>query len=631
MSAPGSEHIVRFGVFELDLRAGELRREGIRLPVQGRPVQALAILLRAAGQVVTREELRTELWPADTFVDFEHGLHNAVARLRAVLGDTAENPRYIETLPRRGYRFIAKVEPAERLQDPPAPSVPEPSVAQPEKKRASRPYAGWALALGLAAVTAAAVIVWNARSGGLSQRIDSLAVLPFQNLSGDPEQEYFADGMTDAVTTDQAKIKALRLVSRTSLARYKGSRKTAPEIAREINVKAVLEGAVERAGDRVRITVRLVRANTDQPVWAESYEKEMRDVLRLQDDVARSIAREIQIEVTPEESAKLTSAREIDPAAYQAYLKGRYFWNLRTRDSVRKAIEYFEQAIQKDPSYAAAYSGLADCYSTLGHSFDMGAMAPAEVKLKALAAVGKAIALDPALAEAHTSLAFIKLAYERDWKGAEAEFERGIALDPRKANEHHWYAHYLIASGRTREAETESKRALDLEPLSPFMNVHLGWHYFYSRQYDLALEQLGKALELDPHYGLAYWYRGLAFEQKAMYADALREMRKAKEILPDNLVIDADIGHVLASAGNRAEANSVLLKLRANAAQAYVSPFGPALIHLGLGDREQALALLEEAYRQGSDMLIYLGLDPRLDALRQDERFRALVQRVGAP
>ena len=362
MSAPGSEHIVRFGVFELDLRAGELRREGIRLPVQGRPVQALAILLRAAGQVVTREELRTELWPADTFVDFEHGLHNAVARLRAVLGDTAENPRYIETLPRRGYRFIAKVEPAERLQDPPAPSVPEPSVAQPEKKRASRPYAGWALALGLAAVSAAAVIVWNARSGGLSQRIDSLAVLPFQNLSGDPEQEYFADGMTDAVTTDLAKIKALRLVSRTSLARYKGSRKTAPEIAKEINVKAVLEGAVERAGDRVRITVRLVRANTDQPVWAESYEKEMRDVLRLQDDVARSIAREIQIEVTPEESAKLTSAREIDPAAYQAYLKGRYFWNLRTRDSVRKAIEYFEQAIQKDPSYAAAYSGLADCY-----------------------------------------------------------------------------------------------------------------------------------------------------------------------------------------------------------------------------------------------------------------------------
>ena len=458
-----------------------------------------------------------------------------------------------------------------------------------------------------------------------------MAVLPFQNLSGDTDQEYLADGMTDAITTHLAKIKALRIVSRTSLAHYKGSRKTAPEIAREINVKGVLEGAVGRAGDRIRISVRLVRATTDQPVWAESYEKEMRDVLTLQDDVAQSIAREIQIEVTPEKRAKLASAHPIDPAAYQAYLKGRYFWDRRTRDSVRKAIDAFEQAIQKDPRYAAAYSGLADCYSSLGFSFDLGTMAPAEVKPKALAAAAQAIALDPSLAEAHTSLAFIKFTYELDWKGAEAEFERGIALDPRKANGHHWYAHYLIAGGRTREAEAESMRALELEPLSPIMNAHLGWHYFYARQYDQAIEQLGKLLELDAHYGLAYWYRGLAFEQKGMYADALREMRRAKDLLPDNVVIDADMGHLQASAGNRAEARTALAKLQELSKRTYVSAFGPALIHLGLDERDQALNLLAQAHREGSDILVYLRVDPRVDVLRQDPRFPNLMRLVGAP
>ena len=632
MPAQRSEHIIRFGVFELDLRSGELRREGVRLPVQGRPVQTLAILLREPGQVVTREQLRTELWPADTFVDFEHGLHNAVARLRAVLGDTAGTPRFIETLPRRGYRFIGTVEPAVALPQPELPSAIE-RVAEAGAKipvRKQYPWRGLAVAAILVFI-AGALGVWYMSQARPGERIESLAVLPFENLSRDPEQEYFADGMTDALITDLANIKALRLVSRTSLMRYKGTRKSAPEIAGELHVQAVLEGAVERAGNRVRISVRLIRATTDQPVWAESYDRDLRDVLLLQDDVARSIARAIRIEVTPEERARLTNARQIDPEAYQLYLKGRYFWDKRTRESAHKALEYFDRAIQKDPGYAAAYSGLADCYSTLGFSFDMGELPPGEVRPKAMAAAERALALDPSVAEAHTSLAFVRLTYDWDFSGAEAEFQRGIALSPRSAYAHHWYSHLLIAAGRLAEAERESRRTLELDPVSPMLNTHMAWHYLYSKQYDRALEQLARVLELDPHFGLAYWYRGLAYEQKRAYVQALDEMRKAKELLPQNLVIDADTAHVYAVSGKRAEARQTLANLERLSAHTYVSAFGRALIYLGLQEKNRAMDLLDQAYRERSDMLGYLRIEPRLAPLHGEARFQELIRKVGIP
>jgi TolB-like protein/DNA-binding winged helix-turn-helix (wHTH) protein/Flp pilus assembly protein TadD len=671
MPAQDPEQIIRFGDFELDLRAGELRRGGIRLPVQGRPVQTLAILLRNPGQLVTREELHAELWHADTFVDFEHGLHNAVARLRAVLGDTANTPRFIETLARRGYRFVAAVGPAPastRVQEP----APEPPAAQtgpaapdltkgPEEpsppakdlegdplglplpgrrlwtQRFEPPTARLASSIALVVIVAALVLWkvvpgWRERLGNRAnaERIGSLAVLPLQNLSDDPEQEYFADGMTDALITDLAKIKALRVVSRTSVLRYKGSKKTTPEIANELNVQAVLEGTVERAGERVRISARLIRAATDQPVWAESYDQDLRDVLRLQDDVARSIAREIQIEITPNERARLNSPR-VDAEAYEFYLKGRYFWLKRTRDSVHKAIEYFNRAIEKDPGYAAAYSGLADCYSSLGFSFDVGDMAPNDVQPKAIAAAQRAIALNDSLAEAHTSLGFIRLNYQWDWPGAETEFRRALALNSGVANAHHWYAHYLMVAGRTQEAEAESRRALELDPLSPIMNVHLGWHYFYAHQYDQALDQFHKTLELDPNYGLAYWYRGLAYEQRGMYAEAIRELRKGSELLEGNTVIYSDLGHAYAMAGNRGGATSILAELKQLRTRTYVSHFGIALLCIGLGLKDQAFASLEQAYRERSDMLIYLNVDPRLDPLRSDPRFTALAHEIGIP
>src|SRR5260370_461346 len=544
MPAQDSAQIVRFGDFELDLRAGELRRAGIRLPVQGRRLQVLAILLRSPGQVVTGEQLRTELWPADTFVGFEYGVHNAVARLRAVLGDTADKPRYIETLPRRGYRFIGAVE-------VPAEAITVAAIA-PAKPRGTHLRIALVVVLLLGAASVAAWMYNRIRGNRAGQQITSLAVLPLENLSGDSAQDYFADGITDELITTLAKINSVKVISRTSIMQYKGVRnKRLPDIAKELGVNGVVEGTIARSGDQVRMTAQLIYAPADRHVWAERYERNARDILLLENDVAKAIAEQIRTAITPEERAHLNSARQVDPSAYQLYLKGRYFWNKRTRESIHKAIDYFSEALAKDPQYAAAFSGLADCYSSLGFPFDVGEMSPNDAQPKAIEAAKRAIALDDSLAEAHTSLAFIKLHYDWDWPGSESEFRRGVALSPGVANSHHWFAHWLIAAGHIREAEAESRRALELDPLSPMMNVHLGWHHFYAHQYQEAADQFRKTLELDPNFGLAYWYSGLVYEQLGRYDEALREMGKGKDLLPGNTVIYSYIGHPNALARNR--------------------------------------------------------------------------------
>lgn len=625
MPAQDSEPVVRFGAFELDLRAGELRRSGIRLPVQGRPLQVLGILLRKPGEVVTAEQLRTELWPADTFVDFEHGVHNAVARLRAVIGDTADRPRFIETLPRRGYRFIGAVEHA-----PEPVAVPPTVPVEPFRSSRSRMVLV-VLACLLVAGGVAAWIYLRLHDTPAGSQITSLAVLPLENLSGDSAQDYFADGITDELITNLAKINAVKVISRTSIMQYKGvHNKRLPQIAHELGVDGVVEGTVVRSGDQIRVTAQLIYAPADRHIWAEHYERSSRDVLLLENEVARAIAEQLRGKLSTQERGRMT-AHAVDPVAYQAYLKGRYFWNKRNRESIEKAIEYFTEATSKDPAYAAAYSGLADCYSMLGFSIDVGGMAPNNVAPKASEAARRALELDDSLAEAHTSLAFIKLTYDWDWSGAETEFGRAFALNPGAANTHHWHAHLLMAAGRTPEAETESRRALDLDPLSLIMNVHLGWHFIQARQYDQALEQLRKSLELDPNYGLAHWYRGLAFEQKGMYDDAIREMTRARELHPGNSVISSDIGHAYAAAGNRRAAATILGELRPNRLMTYVSPFQIALIHIGLGNRDQAFAALEDAYREHSDMLVYLRVEPRLDPIRSDARYARLARRIGIP
>lgn len=567
--------LYEFGPFRLDAGGRLLFREGQRLALSPKAVELLVVLVEAEANTVGKEELLNRVW-ADTAVE-EGSLTSHISLLRKTLGE-----RYIETIPKRGYRFVGTVK-----------QVAEASERQPH--------------------------------------IRSLAVLPLENLSPDPDGDYFADSMTVALITGLAKITSLRVVSRTSIMRYKNTQKSLPEIGKELSVDAIVEGSVQREGDRVRISARLVRAATDQHMWADAYDRELRDVLILQNEVARTIAQQVQAKLTPEEHARLSSAREVDPGAYELAIKGRYFWVKRTEDSINRALALFQQAVERDPGYAAAYSGLADCYSSLGFSFDVGSQRPAEVQPKAKAAAMKALELDDSLADAYTSLAYVKLNFDWDWPGAEVEFKRSLQLNPAYANGHHWRAHLLLSSGRLSEALAESKRALELDVLSPIMNVHLGWHYLYARQYDRALDQLTKTLELDPNYGLAHWYRGLAYQQKGMYTEALRELAKARNLLKHTPIVEADIGHLHAVSGSKTEAESVIAWLKKESARRYVNPFAIALIYVGLGRNDQGFEWLDTAFRERSDMLVYLRVDPRLDSIRPDPRFALLVGRVGVP
>jgi serine/threonine protein kinase/TolB-like protein/Flp pilus assembly protein TadD len=464
---------------------------------------------------------------------------------------------------------------------------------------------------------------------GRGEVIDSIAVLPLANFSGDPEQEYFADGMTEAVITELGKIGALRVISRTSVMQYKGARTPLPEIARALKVDAVVEGSVLRFGDRVRITAQLIEAATDRHLWSESYERDLRDVLTLQREVARAIANQIQIKLTPQEQARLANAGSVNPEAYDTYLKGRYYQEKRTEEGLKKSIEYFEQAIAKDPNYAPAYSGFADSYSYLGNH---GFFPPNEASPRAKAAAAKALEMDESLAEAHTSLAYVKMNYDWDWVGAGKEYRRAIELNPGYTKAHSLYAWYLAAQGRFGEAIAEMKRALELDPLSLYDNTNLGWHLRMARRYDEAIEQLRMTLDMDPTFAQGRLDLGQVYEQKKMYEQAIVEFRKAITLYGGSAPSTAALGHAYAVAGKRDEAEKVLSELKALSKQKYVSSFDVAVIYTGLGEKEQAFAWLEKAYKQRDGWLAgRLKVDPRLDSLRSDLRFADLLRRVGLP
>jgi TolB-like protein/DNA-binding winged helix-turn-helix (wHTH) protein/Flp pilus assembly protein TadD len=618
-----------FGRFRLDQTGRLLFCGDQSIPLPPKAADVLLLLVQNAGNVVEKEQLLKTVWP-EAYVE-EGSLARAISLLRKALEEGGNGREYIATISKRGYRFVVPVRETGELSPGPEPVVQAGGGNQRKK----------VIAVTFGATVALVALVFVAlRMNGIRTRlfgqaatahIDSIAVLPLRNLSDDREQDYFADGMTDALITDLGKVSALRVISRTSVMRYKDTKKQLPEIARELQVDALVEGTVARSGDRVRITANLVQASPERHLWAETYERDLRDVIALQNDVARTITQQIQVELTPEEHARLSASSAVDPEAYKLYMKGRYFWVKRNRESFNRAMDFFQQAIDRDPSYAAPYSGIADCYVLFGSSFDVGGAAPSEVQPKAKAAALRALALDSSLSDAHNSLAYVKLTYDWDWQGAEAEFKRSLELNPGYAHGHHWYAHLLFSAGRQDEALAESTRALDLDPVSPIINLHLGWHYLYTKQYDRALEQLAKTLELDPDYALAHWYRGLAFAQKKMYADALRELDKAKELLPANLTVQADIGHVYAISGDKRTAERILAGLRDESARRYVNPYELALIAVGLGQKDEALKLLDQAFRGHSDMLIYLKADPRLDPIRSDSRFVDLVRLVGIP
>jgi TolB-like protein/DNA-binding winged helix-turn-helix (wHTH) protein/Tfp pilus assembly protein PilF len=637
---PHSPHLRRFDQFELDLRTAEIYKEGKRIKLQDQPCQVLALLTERPGELVTREELQKRLWPNETFVDFDHGVNIAINKLRDALGDSAEHPRFIETLPRRGYRWLTPIEHAGDISanvqvavsvSPPREVQSSPggaTAAVPASKVRLLPAtSGIAFLCVLALLFALDVGKLRTRLLGsaVPVRIQSLAVLPLENLSHEPEQEYFADGMTEELITSLGKIGALHVTSRTSVMRYKRTNKSLPQVARELNVDGIVEGTVQRSGDRVRITAQLIYAPTDHHLWAESYDRDLKDVLALQDEVARTIANEIKTTLTPQEQMSLATVRPVNPGAYEAYLKGRYFWNKRTAEGIKKASDYFQQAINQQPDYGIAYSGLADCNSGLTwHGF----ASPTEALPRAKAAALKAIEIDPTSGEAHASLA-LALSHQRNWAAAENEFKRALQLSPRYANAHHWYGDYLSVAGRHEEALFEAKRAFELDPLSPMINTWLGLRYYHARRYDEAIVQGRKILEVDPSFAAAHLLLGQAYVQKGLHAQAISELQNATSLSGDSPLYMAQVGVAYAAAGKNAEALSVIDQLQKIARQSYVSSYGLAQIYAALGDKQHAMKWLQSAYDERAVWMEYLKVDPVLDSVRSQPRFQDLVRQMG--
>jgi serine/threonine protein kinase/TolB-like protein/Tfp pilus assembly protein PilF len=461
-----------------------------------------------------------------------------------------------------------------------------------------------------------------------TQQIRSLAVLPLENLSRDPEQEYFADGMTDQLITDLAAIRALKVISRTSVIQYKGARKPLPQIARELGVDAIVEGSVQRAGNRVRITAQLIDARADQHLWARSYERDLRDVLALQDEVAQAIANELQIELASNGPMRHGNSRPVDPEAYEAYLKGSFYFNKRTENEVKKSIEYFQQAVNKDPNYAPAYSGMADAYTLLGFR---GNLPSTEALSKGKAAALRAVALDDSLAEAHASLAFIAETHEWDWPTAEREYKRALELNPGYAAGHNWYAGYLIYFGRFEEGIAEAKRARELDPLSLVINNALGGRLLIAGRVNEAIEQIQKTLEMDPNFAPAHNRLGWAYLEKGMKDEAIAEFQKEIALSGSDPDESVDLGYAYAVMGKREQAERILAKLKKKRERSFVSPVTLGIVSGALGDKDEAFAWLEKAYELRDPQLTYLKVGPRFTPLRSDPRFQDLLRRMGLP
>ncbi|HST09185.1 MAG TPA: winged helix-turn-helix domain-containing protein [Terriglobales bacterium] len=623
---------LRFDLFELDTRAGELRKQGIRLRLQGQPLQVLAVLLQRAGDLVTREELRSQIWPADTFVDFDHSLHNAIARLREVLGDSAQKPRYIETLPRRGYRFIAAVEGGHTEES--ENSVP--AEVETLVPAATSAVKGRTALMSLALLVLASIgsAFWLVRpvspraSAGEDLQLHSIAVLPLDNLSGDPSQEYFADGMTDELITDLAKLSSLRVISRTSVMRYKGTRKGLPEIAHELNVDAIIEGSVVRSGKRVRITAQLLHGPTDRHLWAETYERDLSDVLKLQSDVAQAIAQQVRAQVSPQQQVRFRSARSVDPDAYETYLQGRFYMTntFSTPRALQSARSYFEQAIQKDSNFALAYSGLADSYV---YAAIFRQMPAPEAYRSAKEAIRKALELDDSIGEVHDTLGLLTWRYDWDMASAEKEFNQAIALAPSYSCAHEDRALYLSMTGRRGEAMAELRKSLELDP-GPSSAITEAGSYYQLRDYERLVEASQRGVMSNPDEWMEHYYLGVGYEQTGKQREAISEYQKAVELSGGDQDAMAGLAHAYVDIGKVPEARKILQDLERKSKDSYVSPYILAVVYAGLGDKKNAFLFLEKAYQERSLEISWsLQVDPRFDNLRSDARFQALLERIG--
>jgi TolB-like protein/tetratricopeptide (TPR) repeat protein len=579
-----SENVLHFGAFELDSHAGELRKKGIKIKLQDQPLQILVMLLEHQGEIVTREELQRKLWPADTFVDFEHGINKAMNRLRAALGDSSENPRFIETLPRKGYRFITSTTGS---------NAPMNMAAEKESLKIR------------------------------------LAILPLENLSGDPSQEYFSDGMTEELITQLGGFDPLRLgvIARTSVAQYKGTIKSIREIGQELQVSFIIEGSVRRASDRVRISAQLIRVGDETHLWAQNYERDGRDILTLQNEVAGAVLEEIRRRIVPELGAFPAITKTIDPNAYESYLRGRYHFGMISRDGLWKGLEYFKTAIAAENSYAPAYAGLADCYWKLGQ---LGLLRPIEAYPNAKQAAQRALELDPLLADAYASLAAVAFHYEWDWAGAENGFLRAIQLNPNLAVAHAWYALSLSFLGRCDEASVEARKALMLEPLGQISNGVFATYLMLSGQMEAAVEQYRKTIDLQYNFFHAHTLMALALLQCSRFDESIECAQKAADLSKVSYPLIL-AGLAYASSGRKKQAVELLERLILESRKTYVPSIYLAVLSLRLGRLIQAFKWLEQAFDERDSGLVALKSLPLFGITRFIPGVRKLVRRMNFP
>ncbi len=606
--------VVRFGVFEVDLAAGEVHKGGLKIKLQEQPFQVLTALIERPQEIVTREELQKRLWP-DTVVDFDRGLNKTINRLREALGDDADHPQLIETVPLRGYRFLAPVESAREETQPP-----------PSGRGASLwRRASFATAAGLVVVVALLALLYD-RVKTSGHPIESIAVLPLENLSGDPSQEFFSDGMTDELIGELARIASLRVISRTSVMRYKRARrKSLPEIARELKADAIIEGTVAQTDRKIRINVQLVRAWDDRHLWSARYERDVADVLTLQSAVARAVAREIRINLTPQEQRVLERTRTVKREAYEASLKGSYFLH-KGIPGVSKSIEWFTEARKMDPEYADAYAGLAEA---LIYAAIFGLRPSADAFSEARAAALKALEIDESNAPAHNALADVKKGYDWDLQGAEAEYQRALQLNPNHLLTRLWYAECLSRMGRHDEALQESARAVSLDPVSSISHTNRAMLLSRARRYDEAILESQQALDFEPERVNAYWWMGLSYAGKSEFSKSIACLTKAKE-MSDRPLFVALLGYVYGRAGEGQKSRRVLEELKVRSAQEYVSPIDFAIVHAGLGDANSMFHWLDVAYQAHSARIHELSW-LYFDSFRLDPRYIDLKRRIGLP
>jgi TolB-like protein/DNA-binding winged helix-turn-helix (wHTH) protein/Tfp pilus assembly protein PilF len=646
---------LKFGDFELDIAQYELTRSGHPIKLERIPMELLLLLVDRRGQLVTREEILEKLWGKDVFLDVDNSINAAISKIRAALKDEPENPTFIKTVSGKGYRFIASIRsmpdgkdalgsPLNGVSGAPESTVAEESALELESKASSRPRRLWLASATASLVFAAALAAWSWRdslkrivSPRPSPVIRSLAVLPLENLTGDASQEYFADGMTDALITDLAQIGGLRVISRTSIMRYKGQRKPLPEIGRELGVDGIVEGTVVRSAGRIRITSQLIYAPSDRHLWARSYESALSDIVTLQGEVAQAIAGQVRAAVTSEQRSHLARRPTDSPEAYQLYLQGRYFWNQRTPRGIKKSVDFFQQAVEKDPNFALAYAGLADAYN---FSNILGVLAPRESSPEAEAAAVKALVLDPQLGEAHTALGLVKSHYHFDFPGAQREFLKAIEFNPNYANAHLFYAGaYLTPMGRHEEAIAEMKKALEVDPLSLPLSNMMGQTYLWAGDYQKALQQFQRTIDLDPTFPLVHFFYAGLLAEMGRYAEAIKENQTGELLLGTNPeeagALAEKFRNALQVGGPRRywQKNlEITLKEYKQAGTEYFPAIGVAGAYARVGDKGNAFKWLDKSFqdREGQDITLVRWL-PDFKTLHADPRFADLLRQMGLP